>query len=137
MSLSDELLADFEDEGMNVDGTESRILPTIAESEMETNDTDGQALGYEESVRSVAKLYGSQKLNAVMENIKKFSSVKRGLVSGPVESDPEYQIIVEANQITVNITEELGKYLVTGLYCNAGRPCSSVFDQLGICGLLK
>jgi len=37
MSLSDELLADFEDEGMNVDGSEAPKLEPI--EEMEEEDT--------------------------------------------------------------------------------------------------
>lgn len=114
MSLSDELLADFEDEGMNVDGTESK-LSTIKEEETEM-DTDlinptvpGIKMDYTRSVKSVAKLYNSKKLNCVMSNIAEFSEKKRGPVSGPVEMDPEYQVIVEANQITVEITDEIGE----------------------------
>lgn len=116
MSLSDELLADFEDEGMNVDGTESsKGLPTIHEeaaSCMELDEKSTEAVDYEKTVRSVAKLYGSKKLETVMSNISKFSEMKRGAVVGPVESDAEYQVIVEANQITVEITDELGMYLI-------------------------
>lgn len=110
MSLSDELLADFEEEGMNVDGSERTAgLATINE-EMETdqNATLEEQSGSKNSVKSVAKLYNSKRLKDVMSNISKFSKVQRGPVSGPVESDPEYQVIVEANEITVEITDELG-----------------------------
>jgi len=31
-------------------------------------------------------------------------------VCGPVEADPEYQLIVEANNITVEIDNEISKY---------------------------
>ena len=119
MSLSDELLADFEDEGMNVDGTESKLSAIKEEEEDAEMDTDminpaapGIKIDHANSVRAVAKLYGSKKLNAVMSNIEQFSEKKRGPVSGPVEMDPEYQVIVEANQITVEITDEIGKVFV-------------------------
>jgi len=32
-------------------------------------------------------------------------------VAGPVEADPEYQLIVEANNITVEIDNEISKYI--------------------------
>lgn len=114
MSLSDELLADFEDEGMNVDGTERlNALATIEEEmESEPNADSSQPVSYEQSVKSVAKLFYSQKLADVMSNIELFSKTKRTSVSGPVELDPEYQVIVEANEITVEITDELGETLV-------------------------
>ena len=117
MSLSDELLADFEDEGMNVDGTERKNALATIDEEMETeggNET-ARSIGYDQSVRSVAKLFDSKKLRDVMDNIATFSKKKRGSVSGPVELDPEYQVIVEANEITVEITDELGKKFTA--YC--------------------
>lgn len=107
MSLSDELLADFEDEGMNIDGTETRsMLPTIKE-EMDTEDIKPDITGGSASVKSVAKLYNSDQLNSVVESIEMFSRNDRKSVSGPVELDPEYQVIVEANQITVEIDNEI------------------------------
>lgn len=44
-----------------------------------------------------------------MQNIEMFSRKDRSSVSGPVELDPEYQVIVEANQITVEIDNEISK----------------------------
>lgn len=108
MSLSDELLADFEDEGMNMDGSEKPGLPAISE-EMETDELKDVVTDTSGNVRNVAKLYGSQRLNVVMKDIEDFSKRERGAVSGPVEMDPEYQVIVEANQMTVEIDDELSK----------------------------
>ena len=36
-------------------------------------------------------------------------------VAGPVELDPEYQLIVEANNLTVEIDNEISKYSKTCL----------------------
>ena len=104
---------------MNVDGTESKLSSIKEVEEYAEKDTDqsylaapGIKIEHTNSVRAVAKLYGSKKLNAVMSNIEQFSEKKRGPVSGHVEMDPEYQVIVEANQITVEITDEIGKVFV-------------------------
>jgi len=32
------------------------------------------------------------------------------LVSGPIEADPEYQLIVEANNVTVEIDNEISEF---------------------------
>jgi U4/U6 small nuclear ribonucleoprotein PRP31 len=34
-------------------------------------------------------------------------------VAGPVEADPEYQLIVEANNLTVEIDNEISKFIHT------------------------
>jgi hypothetical protein len=34
-------------------------------------------------------------------------------VAGPVEADPEYQLIVEANNLTVEIDNEISKFIYT------------------------
>lgn len=107
MSLSDELMADFEDEGMNTDGTEAKPMLATIDEEMETNESNDYA---NKKVEDVAKLFSSEKLQSVMKNIDEFSKHDRTSVAGPVELDPEYQVIVEANQITVEIDEEIGNY---------------------------
>jgi len=35
-------------------------------------------------------------------------------VCGPLEADPEYQLIVEANNITVEIDNEISKFCYSG-----------------------
>ena len=37
-------------------------------------------------------------------------------VAGPVEADPEYQLIVEANNLTVEIDNEISRFLKIILY---------------------
>lgn len=62
------------------------------------------------SVRELAKLGDSELLRKVMSHIDKYSKVPRKSVDiiGPVESDPEYQLIVEANNMAVDIDDEIG-----------------------------
>lgn len=62
-----------------------------------------------ESVRNIAKLLDSEQLKQVIEKIEmyQFGGVKRGEIIGPVEQDPEYKLIVEANNLTVEIDNEV------------------------------
>jgi len=63
-----------------------------------------------ESVRNVAKLLDSQSLKQVTEKIEMYQFggvVQRGEIVGPVEQDPEYKLIVEANNLTVEIDNEI------------------------------
>lgn len=115
MSLAEELLADLEDdddyeaegadpeapEDMAVDGSEdqtssssSRPLPAAA--------------GY--SLDSVAKLYRSERLRTVVDKMEEFSESRRRPedLQGPVEADPEYLLIVEANNLAAEIDDEIG-----------------------------
>lgn len=66
------------------------------------------------SVRELAKLRDSEQLQKVMSQIEKHSKVPRKSadIVGPVESDPEYQLIVEANNMAVDIDNEIGNCTV-------------------------
>lgn len=63
------------------------------------------------SVRELAKLRDSEQLQKVVIQIEKYSKLPRRStdIVGPVESDPEYQLIVEANNMAVDIDDEIGK----------------------------
>ncbi|XP_046847434.1 U4/U6 small nuclear ribonucleoprotein Prp31-like [Xenia sp. Carnegie-2017] len=100
MSLADELLADLEeigDEG-NVDIIDNDNI----EEAMETSDSLDT-----KSVKHIAKLRDGKQLQDVLEKIKEFSEKPRGEMFGPIETDPEYQLIVEANNLTVEIDNEI------------------------------
>lgn len=58
----------------------------------------------------MAKLRDSEQLQKVMSQIEKYSKIPRKSadIIGPVESDPEYQLIVEANNMAVDIDDEIG-----------------------------
>uniref|UniRef100_A0A3P8WW50 U4/U6 small nuclear ribonucleoprotein Prp31 n=1 Tax=Cynoglossus semilaevis TaxID=244447 RepID=A0A3P8WW50_CYNSE len=117
MSLADELLADLEEAG---DEGEDGLYPEGEDSDGET--TEGRTEGLEdipeemevdyskaESVTSIAKLRNSKQFSEIMEKISKYSGKlrKNSEVAGPVEADPEYRLIVAANNLTVEIDNEL------------------------------
>lgn len=62
------------------------------------------------SIHQIAKLRHSEQLKNVMENIEKYQKTNnmQNSIVGPVESDPEYQLIVEANNLAVEIDTEIG-----------------------------
>jgi len=103
MSLADELLADLEDDDHDdVAMDTSEVLPTVApvkplEEEIKVT-----------SVKQLATLRSSERLEHIMNDIQKFQSqpvTKRSV--GPLEIDPEYQLIVEANNLAVDIDNEI------------------------------
>eukprot|EP00047_Mylnosiga_fluctuans_P005205 m.239043 g.239043 ORF g.239043 m.239043 type:complete len:504 (+) comp13410_c0_seq1:13-1524(+) len=110
MSLHDQLLADLEEvdeEDLAAEEAEE------AEEEMEVADdlpsamkVDLEALK-ESSVRAVAKLNDSQQLKRVLNAIEEFSAKPRKESYGPIEEDPEYKLIVESNNLTVEIENEI------------------------------
>lgn len=65
------------------------------------------------SVREVATLRDSKTLIGIMDQIVKYSKVSRSVAemhsSGAGEADPEYQLIVQANNIAADIDNEIGK----------------------------
>lgn len=65
-----------------------------------------------DSVREVAKLRDSPLMHKVISQIDIYSKdLRKPSISGSVENDPEYQLIVEANNLAVEIDTELGKFL--------------------------
>lgn len=58
----------------------------------------------------MASLRDSDHLQKIMEEIDNYSKKIRrpSDIIGPVESDPEYQLIVEANNLAVEIDNEIG-----------------------------
>uniref|UniRef100_A0A8C5DJL2 U4/U6 small nuclear ribonucleoprotein Prp31 n=1 Tax=Gouania willdenowi TaxID=441366 RepID=A0A8C5DJL2_GOUWI len=108
MSLADELLADLEEagnegeDGLYPEGEEGDSLEDIPE-EMEVDYSKA------ESVTSIAKLRNSKQFSEITEKITLYigKNRKNSEVSGPVEADPEYRLIVAANNLTVEIDNEL------------------------------
>ncbi|XP_033751531.1 U4/U6 small nuclear ribonucleoprotein Prp31-like [Pecten maximus] len=105
MSLADELIADYEDADDDLDEHEAEV------ESMDIAEVDEKAeVDYKdkETVKSVAKLRDSEQLANILVNIEKYASQpRRQKVAGPVEADPEYKLIVEANNITVEIDNEI------------------------------
>ncbi|XP_059050094.1 U4/U6 small nuclear ribonucleoprotein Prp31 [Achroia grisella] len=112
MSLADELLADLE-ENDDVD------LEAAIENQTQGEASHEFAVPYpvipkeEEiknvSIRELAKLRDSDRLKRVITEVEQNIGNKRKKidVTGLMESDPEYQLIVEANNIAVEIDGEV------------------------------
>lgn len=64
------------------------------------------------SVRQLAKLHDSDRLKRILSEIEIFRYKFRRPedVIGPVEQDPEYLLIVEANNVAVEIDNEIGTH---------------------------
>uniref|UniRef100_A0A182YRZ2 U4/U6 small nuclear ribonucleoprotein Prp31 n=1 Tax=Anopheles stephensi TaxID=30069 RepID=A0A182YRZ2_ANOST len=126
MSLADELLADLEDDN----DEEMEELDTIKEEpkaaapDEEDADSGGEeddAVIYDlkdepmeinlavASIREICKLRDSDRLSNVLSQIETYAKNPRTTMEmvGNVESDPEYQLIVEANNIAVDIDNEI------------------------------
>lgn len=66
------------------------------------------------TLSSIAKLVNGTVLPQVLESIKHYSELKEREVFGPLEEDPEYKLIVQANNLSVEIDNEISvihKYL--------------------------
>ncbi|CAF0928488.1 unnamed protein product [Brachionus calyciflorus] len=129
MSLAELLKADLEDgdeeqddelyESENnheMDATETNNLnPEDIKMELEAENilASLQSLGSKDSVKTIAKLLDSERLNKVIEKIEYYQEQEKDVanrrkeITGPVEQDPEYKLIVEANNLTVEIDNEI------------------------------
>lgn len=69
------------------------------------------------SIRSLCKLHDSQRLKRILSQINEYTSKPRNSneIIGSVESDPEYQLIVEVNSIAVEMDNEICEYILCGL----------------------
>lgn len=95
-------LDQIEDVGMQVD--ELNSINTFKEL---------SKLSEKESVKAIAKLLDSEKLNSIIKRIEFYKEQEQSIkkqrkeIVGPVEQDPEYKLIVEANNLTVEIDSEI------------------------------
>lgn len=111
MSLADELLADLEEDhgGDELQDAEEAALPTIEEETMETEEptTHGSDAA---SVLPLLKLANSDRLTDMMASVERFFATERRAedMVGPVEADPEYQLIVHVNQMAAEFDTEIG-----------------------------
>ncbi|KAI4461187.1 pre-mrna splicing factor prp31 [Holotrichia oblita] len=110
MSLADELLADLEEN----DQDDLEELPETTETpQIKIEDFKDDPMEQDTtqivSVRELCKLRDSEHLQNIIEQVKIFSSKirKQSDIIGPVESDPEYQLIVEANNTAADIDNEI------------------------------
>uniref|UniRef100_A0A8C9UXE8 U4/U6 small nuclear ribonucleoprotein Prp31 n=1 Tax=Scleropages formosus TaxID=113540 RepID=A0A8C9UXE8_SCLFO len=108
MSLADELLADLEEAG---EEGEDGLYPGG-----EGGDSDGETLGREGAVGGLEDIPEEMELDySGTESVTSIAKLRHSKqffifclsVSGPVEADPEYRLIVAANNLTVEIDNEL------------------------------
>ncbi|CAG2066669.1 unnamed protein product, partial [Timema podura] len=109
MSLADELLADLEDQDQD-----DHNMELFGEGSTQEVPQKTMVVPMEEdikisSIREIAKLHDSERLQYIMRQIDDYSKRPRKSedIVGPVEADPEYQLIVEANNIAVDIDSEI------------------------------
>jgi len=122
MSLADELLADLdsiedddaikeeEDEEEGDDGEMKEMTLDVS------NDMTTQLLDTKQSVRSIARLRDNPEFQETLQQMDKFlnSQRTRQSMQGPIEHDPEYKLIVSANQLTAEIENETN---IINKYC--------------------
>jgi len=105
MSLADELLADLEDseneeeeqpEVPDDDNNEKEAMEVVEEKEL--------------NVHNLATLRNSEQMKSILEEIDKYLRKNRANeehISGPVEVDPEYILVVDSNDMLVHIDNEI------------------------------
>jgi U4/U6 small nuclear ribonucleoprotein PRP31 len=112
MSLADLLKSDLEDlEDQNEDENDFNDNMDANNGEMVMEVEEKINFSDKDSVKTVAKLLDSEKLNDVTKKIEYYQSDEArdhlSQLVGPVEHDPEYKLIVEANNLTVEIDNEI------------------------------
>jgi len=133
MSLAEELLADLEEDGF--DESDPMVMQEDVAQELADNDLIPKQTGSDiifetlyvyfikyfivyffvdiknVKIRNLAKLRDSDRLVDIMKQIDIFQSRQKSAeeLLGPVESDPEYLLIVKANNLIVEIDDEICK----------------------------
>lgn len=105
MSLADELLADLEDDDV-LEEEDFEAEPMLVDGQAES--TQKQYT----SVRNLATIIDSEELKRVMTEVSARQSsgevsFTKCQIDGPVESHPEYKLVVEANTLAVSIDNDI------------------------------
>ncbi|KAK7576496.1 hypothetical protein V9T40_012782 [Parthenolecanium corni] len=106
MSLAEELLADLEDFEEDDTLQDNSVSHPDVEKEELKNDVKSA------NIHELAKLCKSERLLSVMRHIEELQNghkptANKTNVNGPVEVDPEYMLIVNANNLAVEIDNEI------------------------------
>ncbi|EJD53807.1 Nop domain-containing protein [Auricularia subglabra TFB-10046 SS5] len=109
--LADELLADLE--GLSDDDAqggglllEGGVRPA---DEFDAEEVERMELGEVENVRSIAKLEGSKRMADIIKDVEKYTAqpASTHAMAAPVHMNPEYNVIVAANNLSVEIDNEI------------------------------
>ncbi|CAG8501013.1 4626_t:CDS:10 [Ambispora gerdemannii] len=100
--LSDELMRDLED----IEELEEEMMEEVEVSE---ENLPIPEMSHMKDVKKVAKLMSSKQMKDVLTKIDELRNQERSQtqIMGPVEEDPEYKLIVQANNLTVDIDNEI------------------------------
>ncbi|EDR12936.1 uncharacterized protein LACBIDRAFT_245937 [Laccaria bicolor S238N-H82] len=108
--LADELLADLDGQESQRDvGSlvlEGGIKPA---DELDVEDVQQMELGSVEDVTKIAKLYGSKRMNDILTEINKYQENPStpAAMALPAHMNPEYNVIVQANNLSVDVDNEI------------------------------
>nr|CAG4642516.1 EOG090X06EY [Evadne anonyx] len=108
MSLADELLADLEEMEHGGDRMDDEELPSAPKTAEKEANEEYFAVPLPKTITldDVCKLKNSQRLEDVLEEIENLISITI-ILQGPIEADPEYQLIVEANNLAAEIDNDI------------------------------
>ena len=102
MSLADELLADLDGADQDVEMSDEVDLAEVAEVK-----DYPLTPGDHQSIYSIAKMRDSDILQNLLKQIDFFTNQPKREIIGTVEADPEYKLIVDANNIAMDIDNEI------------------------------
>jgi len=105
MSLADELLADLEDDEDDI----MDIKEEDEEMDIKPSKLELEQVPKAHTIQDVANLKDSERLKSIIRRMNEFADKPRKPqeLIGPVEADPEYLLIVEANNIAAEIDDEM------------------------------
>ncbi|RDX53263.1 Nop domain-containing protein [Lentinus brumalis] len=103
-----------EDEGAG-EGDEKAVGSLVLEGgvrpaeELDVEEVQRMELGKVEDVRKVAKLEGSKRMNDILKEIEKYQANPSPpeQMALPTHSNPEYNLIVQANNLSVDVDNEI------------------------------
>ncbi|XP_023329470.1 U4/U6 small nuclear ribonucleoprotein Prp31 [Eurytemora carolleeae] len=105
MSLADELLADLEDD----EEMAEEVKEELEEMDIKPSKLELEMVPSTHTIHDVARLINSDRLRSVMTRMDEFAEKPRKPqdLIGVVEADPEYLLIVEANNLAADIDHEM------------------------------
>ncbi|KAI0306944.1 hypothetical protein B0F90DRAFT_1807663 [Multifurca ochricompacta] len=99
------------DDGGEAEGATGMVLEGGVKpaEELDTEDVQRMELGAVDDVRKVARLEGSKRMAEILNEIEKYKANPSSseVMSMPVHSNPEYNVIVQANNLSVDVDNEI------------------------------
>ncbi|KIM68695.1 hypothetical protein SCLCIDRAFT_13475 [Scleroderma citrinum Foug A] len=108
-------MSDVEEEGVGEEGTDGQVGGLVLEGgvkpaeELDAEDVQQMDLAGIEDVGSIAKLEDSKRMADILKEIEKFQAnpSSADAISLPVHLNPEYNLIVQANNLSVDVDNEI------------------------------